>query len=167
MPEGNHKQVPIQVWVDVDEGIAHMVLYLNTISGVRTIASCQGTLGEGGPKPYRAQVMATWPPGVFERLRSEFDVTILGDNWGYLHPRNVKADVTLAARPAGHDTQGLAARRDGLNDSDNPHPLTRRRLWQQNKHFLSAVRSAKLCGCKVRVAKRRHAPRPSLSAAMW
>jgi len=94
MPEGNHKQRTIQVWVDVDDGIADAVIYLNTISGVRTLASCQGTIGEGGPNPYRAQVMATWPSEAFERLKSEFDVTILGDNWGYLHPRNVKADVT-------------------------------------------------------------------------
>lgn len=88
MPEGNHKQVSVQVWADVDEGIADMVLYLNTIPGVRTHASCQGTIGEGGPEPYRAQVMATWPPGAFERLKTEFDVTILGENWGYLHPRD-------------------------------------------------------------------------------
>jgi len=48
LPEGFHKTIPIQVWVDVDEGIADMVLYLNTIPGVRTHACCQGTLGEGG-----------------------------------------------------------------------------------------------------------------------
>jgi hypothetical protein len=63
-----------------------MVRYLNTLPDVRTHASCQGTIGEGGPEPYRAQVMATWPKELEERIRSEFDVTSLGDGWGYLHP---------------------------------------------------------------------------------
>lgn len=89
MPEDHHKTMPIQVWVDVDEGIAEMVAYLNTILGVRTHASCQGTIGEGGPAPYRAQVMATWTDKAFERLTREFDVTLEGKNWGYLHPRHL------------------------------------------------------------------------------
>lgn len=87
MPEGKHKTRPVKVWADVDEGVADMVAYLNTIDGVRTHASCQGTIGEGGPNPYRPQVMATWSAQAFERLRTEFDVTPLGDGWGYLHPR--------------------------------------------------------------------------------
>lgn len=82
-----HPTRPIQVWVDADEGIADIVVYLNTIAGVRTLASCQGTISEGGPNPYRAQVMATWTDEAFERLEKEFDVTVLGDRWGYLHPR--------------------------------------------------------------------------------
>ena len=79
-----------EVWViaDVDLGIAEMVEYLQTIPGVRTSASCQGTLGEGGPNPYRAQVMAYWPATQAARLFREFDVTVLGDNWGYLQPRD-------------------------------------------------------------------------------
>lgn len=83
-----HKTVPVMVWADVDEGIAEMVRYLNTIPGIRTISSCQGTIGEGGPAPYRAQVMATWTAEASERLQAEFDVSSLGDGWGYLHPRN-------------------------------------------------------------------------------
>ena len=94
----NHKTRPVQVWTDVDEGIADMVIYLNTIEGVRTIASCQGTVGQGGPSPYRQQVMATWTPEAFERLRLEFDVTPLGDSWGYLHPRT---DSPRTVRTAG------------------------------------------------------------------
>jgi len=82
-----HGTRPVQVWVDADIGIADTVVYLNTIPGVRTLASCQGTIGEGGPNPYRAQVMATWTDEAFARLKNEFDVTILGDRWGYLHPR--------------------------------------------------------------------------------
>ena len=82
-----HRTVPVQVWADVDEGIAEMVVYLNTIPGVRTDASCQGTLGESGAEPYRAQVMAHWSAAAAERLSAEFDMTVLGDGWGYLHPR--------------------------------------------------------------------------------
>lgn len=87
MPEGNHKTVPVLVWADVDEGVADMVRYLNTISGVRTDASCQGTIGEGGEQPYRAQVMAHWTPEAEANILAEFDATVLGDGWGYLHPR--------------------------------------------------------------------------------
>jgi hypothetical protein len=87
VPEGKHDQRAIQVWVDVDVGIADLVLYLNTIPGVLTHASCQGTIGEGGPRPYRAQVMATWTEEIEERLRLEFDITELGERWGYVHPR--------------------------------------------------------------------------------
>jgi hypothetical protein len=83
----SHKTLPVPVWADVDEGIAELVVYLNMIPGVRTIASCQGTIGEGGPNPYRAQVMATWPTEVEERLRIDFEITELGENWGYIHPK--------------------------------------------------------------------------------
>lgn len=65
-----------------------MVSYLNTIQGVRTHASCQGTLGEGGPNPYRPQVMVTWDTyAAFNRLRDEFDITMLGDALAYVHPK--------------------------------------------------------------------------------
>jgi len=83
-----HETRPVQVWVDADLGIADMVEYLNTIPGVRTLYSCQGTIGEGGPAPYRAQVGVTWPDdATLERLKAEFDITIQGNNWGDLHPR--------------------------------------------------------------------------------
>ncbi len=89
VPEGNHKQISIQVWIDVDEGIAEAVLYLNTIPGVRTHASCQGTIGEGGPNPYRPQVMVTWDrPEAFDRLKSEFDMSNISEGWCYVHPSN-------------------------------------------------------------------------------
>jgi hypothetical protein len=88
MPEDFHRTRPLQVWVDVDEGIYDMVAYLQTIPGVRTQASCQGTIGEGGPNPYRAQVMASWSSAAETRLLAEFDVTLLGERWGYLHPRD-------------------------------------------------------------------------------
>jgi hypothetical protein len=91
MPEGNHRQIAIQVWVDVDEGIADTVLYLNSIPGIRTLASCQGTLGEGGPRPYRPQVMVTWSTlEAFARLYREFDLSeVSGEGgWCYVHPRS-------------------------------------------------------------------------------
>lgn len=82
-----HETKPIKVWADVDIGIADMVEYLNTIPGVRTYYSCQGTIGEGGPAPYRPQVGASWTDEAWERLRHEFDITVLGDHWGDLHPK--------------------------------------------------------------------------------
>lgn len=88
MPEGNHKQRTISVLVDVDDGIADLVLYLNTIPDVRTHASCQGTIGEGGPHPYHPQVMVAWStPHAFERLQREFDITPIGEAHCYVHPK--------------------------------------------------------------------------------
>lgn len=84
-----HKTVPVQVWVDVDVGIADIVSYLNTIPGIRTIASCQGTIGEGGPNPYPPNVMASWTPDALQRLRAEgFEIAPEGENWGYIFPRH-------------------------------------------------------------------------------
>lgn len=97
MPEGFHKQVPIQVWVDIDEGIVDLVRHLNTIPGVRTHASCQGTIGEGGPNPYRPQVMVTWDTAeTFARLKSEFDMSGCSrkNRWCYLHPRPAPAPTS-------------------------------------------------------------------------
>ena len=82
-----HKTVPVLVWVDVDEGIAHVVRYLNTIPGVRTHASCQGTLGEGGPEPYGPQVMVSWTSkDVLDRLRQEFVVEMVSECLAYVRP---------------------------------------------------------------------------------
>jgi tRNA(Phe) wybutosine-synthesizing methylase Tyw3 len=88
-----HKTRAVQVWAEVDEGIADLVVYLNTIPGVRTFASCQGTIGEGGAEPYRPYVMAAWSDAAtLERLQREFDVTFdmssgPRDRWGNVHPR--------------------------------------------------------------------------------
>jgi hypothetical protein len=101
MPDDFHKTVPVQVWVDIDSGIAEMVRYLNTIPGVRTHASCQGTIGEGGAAPYRPQVMVTWSDEVLERLRREFDVTMEGDHFGYLHPREDFANTGMGSGSSG------------------------------------------------------------------
>ena len=41
------KTVPVQVWGDVNEGIAETVKYLNTIPGVRTYPRVRGLLVRG------------------------------------------------------------------------------------------------------------------------
>lgn len=83
-----HQTVPVQVWADVDTGIADCVRHLNTIPGVRTHDSCQGTIGEGGPEPYRAYVTVSWQDATaLAQLQAEFDVEVEGEAWGLVHPR--------------------------------------------------------------------------------
>ena len=69
-----HKTEPVAVWVDVDEGIADAVAYLNSLRGVRTFASCQGTIGEGGAEPYRPYVHAYWPQDVQAQIEERFEI---------------------------------------------------------------------------------------------
>jgi len=95
-----HKTVPVYVVVDVDKGIAEHVRWLNSLPGVRTFASCQGTIGEDGPHPYRAQIMASWP-GCHERaILRRFEVGDAGNGWAYLHPRPM-----AKAHPAKEKTE--------------------------------------------------------------
>ena len=97
-PRDPHKTIPIKVWVDVDERIAALVMRLNMIDGVRTFASCQGTIGEGGPEPYRPYVMALWPESAESLLRETFELEPLGPNWGYIRPRqDLGAPVATAS----------------------------------------------------------------------
>jgi hypothetical protein len=84
-----HETRCVQVWVDVDRGIADDVAWLNTIPGVRTFTSCQGTIGEGGPHPYRAQIMAWWPETANGLIEKRFEVGERGTGWAYLHPREL------------------------------------------------------------------------------
>lgn len=88
-----HETTAIKVWADIDVGIAPVVEHLNTIAGVRTHASCQGSLGEGGAAPYRAYVVASWPPEALEQLRRDFDVVPHGENWGDIHPRGKAEEI--------------------------------------------------------------------------
>ncbi len=81
-----HATVPLPVWVDIDVGIVDLVRYLNTIPGVRTHTSCQGTIGEGGSHPYRPYVSVTWTDDAFARLCVEFDVSDVGNHWCNVHP---------------------------------------------------------------------------------
>jgi hypothetical protein len=83
-----HTTIPLRVWVDVDLGIAEMVRRLNEITGIRTHASCQGTLGEGGAHPYRPYVQVSWfDAAALALLEREFDVTVEGACHGKAHPR--------------------------------------------------------------------------------
>jgi hypothetical protein len=86
MSSVTHDTVPVQVWVSVDKPIAGLVKYLNMIEGVRTYACCQGTIGEGGPEPYRPFVSVGWESdAVRDRLKSEFEIVEEGANFGMLH----------------------------------------------------------------------------------
>ena len=85
-----HKTIPVQVWVDVDEGISDTVKWLNTLPGVRTFASCQGTIGEGGAAPYRAQILASWPEEATAVIEKFFEIGERLNGTAYLHPRKSK-----------------------------------------------------------------------------
>jgi hypothetical protein len=69
-----HMTRPVQVWADVDERIAGAVQFLNTLPGVRTFASCQGTIGEGGAEPYRPYVMAYFPEEFRAQIEKGFEI---------------------------------------------------------------------------------------------
>ena len=87
MPESGHVTVPVQVWVDVDEGIADFVRRLQLLPGIRTHTSCQGS------RTYGPYVMASWIVDARAELEREgctFDVEGVDDGfdgWGYIHPR--------------------------------------------------------------------------------
>jgi hypothetical protein len=102
-----HKTRPVQVWIDVDERIATIVEVLNREDGVRTYASCQGTIGEGGESPYVGYVLISWDSQkTLTRLLKKFAIQSIGNadsNEGYVlvdgwpeddnllpYPRNVK-----------------------------------------------------------------------------
>lgn len=98
-----HVTKPMLIWADIDIGIADMVAHLNTIPGVRTLYSCQGTIGEGGPYPYKAQVGVTWPDDeTLTLLLRLYDVTLKGNYWGDLHPRDIPDSPTGTADDAIH-----------------------------------------------------------------
>lgn len=119
-----HATRPVQVWADVDLGIADLVEYLNTIPGVRTLYSCQGTIGEGGPHPYPAQVGVTWQTDeTLKLLLRKFDITLLGNYWGNVHPRGgavARAEATLNPAtlfPSGSFTVLFCATCGGMKKS--------------------------------------------------
>lgn len=88
-----HVTRPVRVWADIDEGIVDAVLRLNKIPGVRTFASCQGTIDEApspSPEhqnPYRPYVLSSWLPEACEEIAKYFDIELIGENHGYLHPK--------------------------------------------------------------------------------
>jgi hypothetical protein len=88
MTHSIHKMVPVQVWADVDEGIAPLVKYLNTISGIRTHGSCQGTIGQGGQEPYGPYVTVSYHSEEAEmRVRREFDCEEVAQSTAIVRPR--------------------------------------------------------------------------------
>jgi len=78
----------VKVWVDIDNGIADEVKWLNRFKGVRTFASCEGTIGEGGANPHKAYVMAYIPEIHLPDILKKFEIGEKGDGWVYLHPIN-------------------------------------------------------------------------------
>jgi hypothetical protein len=94
------KTVPVQVWVDVDVCIAAYVERLQTIPGVRTHASCQGTIGEGGAEPYPAYIEVSWMTPDAKAALGQFNLEVKGDGWGTVYPR------VLAGADRSPDTEG-------------------------------------------------------------
>ena len=76
----------MQVWADIDEGIAEFVRYLNTFPGVRTHYCCQGTLGEGGAEPYAPYVGVSWWDDSARAFLEKFNLTVEGECHGTVHP---------------------------------------------------------------------------------
>ncbi len=83
-----HKTKPVQVWIDVDVGIADFVEALQAIPGVRTEASCQGTLGEGGASPYPANVLVSWTGEMPAQLAC-YRPEVLREGLAYVFPEFV------------------------------------------------------------------------------
>jgi len=84
----NHKTRPVKVWVDIDLDIVSMVECINTMPGIRTHASCQGSIGEGGPWPYDPYVEVSWQnEAALKSLKARYEVEVVGENWGHAHPR--------------------------------------------------------------------------------
>lgn len=100
-----HPTVPVQVWADVDVGIADLVRRLNTLPGVRTVASCQG----GHYRPY---VMVTWEDDAALALLARYPMTKIGAHHAYVHPHQ--------ERQGNEDIADLAFSRlsDGRHVSD-------------------------------------------------
>jgi len=99
--------VPVQVWIDVDPGIAELVKYLNTIPTVRTLASCQGTLGEGGAEPYGPYVMVTCKDkNTLARLQNEFDISEMHYPLCMVHPRKSSEAALSRAASSGAGATG-------------------------------------------------------------
>lgn len=91
-----HRTVPVLVWADVDEGIVEFVRKLNTIAGVRTHHSCQGTISEGGAEPYPAYVGVSWVDDeARDRLKEVGDLVAEGDNFGTLYRHRLGYTISV------------------------------------------------------------------------
>jgi hypothetical protein len=78
--------VPVLVWVDVDIGVAKWVRLLNSLPGVRTFASCQGT------ESYCAYIMVSFVDDKARaRIERDFileDVGMGNSNTFHAHPKS-------------------------------------------------------------------------------
>jgi len=84
-----HETQPVLVWADIDVGVIPVVRRLNEIPGVRTHASCESArqlFSNALQGEYKPEVMASWTDDAWLILLKEFDITLLGNNFGYLHP---------------------------------------------------------------------------------
>jgi hypothetical protein len=100
-----HETIPVQVWADVDVGIAEVVRQLNTIPGVRTHTSCQGTIGGGGPAPYEAFVHVSWSNPAARAALEKCNLTVEGEAHGTVRPFVMTADEEALRR----EYEGLLA----------------------------------------------------------
>lgn len=88
-----HETIPVQVWADVDVGIADVVRRLNDIPGVRTHASCQGTIGEVGAEPYPPRIMVSWQTSkAFTAMAAEFEISDVHEAHCIVHSFRNKPD---------------------------------------------------------------------------
>src|ERR1035437_4513459 len=106
-----HKQVPLKIWADIDEGIVDFVRKLNTIPGVRILDSDQGDLLQGGVR--YAWVNVSWPDdNILYRLQGIGNLVTTGQNIGILYPygqsKNKKPEDKMAPRMTVN--QGRAVR---------------------------------------------------------
>lgn len=82
-----HKTKPLKVWIDIDLGIYESVKLLNTIEGIRTFSSCQGTIGEGGSHPHKPYIMIYCPKSKLKVVKKSFDISKKMNGWIYVHPK--------------------------------------------------------------------------------
>jgi len=89
--------------MSVDLGIADAVEALNEMPGVYPDGSCQGTIGEGGPHPYRGFVTVHWTDDdALALICSRFPETkVNGVNWGIVYPLDDAADACACEECAG------------------------------------------------------------------
>jgi hypothetical protein len=98
----NHETVAVRVWVDVDVGIAEDVRWLNSLPGVRTFTSCQGTIGEGGPESYHPYIKAWWPPEHDGAIRERFHLIGEGEGWRDIRPKSELEALSARLQQRAH-----------------------------------------------------------------
>lgn len=138
-----HETRPIRIWVDADLGVADLVEQLNEIAGVRTYASCQGSIGEGGPEPYGPYVHLSWPDfATLELLQEKYLVEIEGENWGLVRPReNTALAFTLAHKQKIAEVEEEITLVVKQINTPDPVPTLEGRRWHRILARLRDVRT--------------------------